>query len=112
DFGYVGTRVVKLTGANKTITNKEPACIDRQGRLKAFGSLMNLDFTNGQATCQMVLYKVELAHIDAESGALSSLAELAHGLDVEVLPADTGVASAMIDALPNPVVLNGTVNVA
>ena len=102
---------MKLSGAERTATGFKPACIDKTGVAKPFGASTVLEFVEGRASCQMVLYKVELAHIDADDGLLNSFGDTDWDLDVNVLSLGVDDSGGGLAVEPSPVGVGGEVTV-
>lgn len=67
--GYSGTKTIKFAGANVSLT---PSTSPTAGVID-FGSDVDLEFTNGEATTSMILYKAETASIMATDQAPSGI---------------------------------------
>jgi uncharacterized repeat protein (TIGR02543 family) len=105
---YTGQKTVRLSGAANADMGEIPTCLDYNNEPKQFGQDMTLNFISGQATCQMTLYKDQTpnAHIDAteQSGdSLTSTADLAYGLDVDVVASAVDLNQTILSATPNPI---------
>ncbi|MGW8185080.1 MAG: InlB B-repeat-containing protein [Candidatus Moraniibacteriota bacterium] len=105
---YTGQKTIRLSGAENANTGEVPTCLDYNNDPKQFGQDMVLNFTSGQATCQMTLYKDQTpdAHIDAtEQGgdSLTSTANVTYGLDVDVVANSANLNQTILSATPNPI---------
>jgi len=108
DATYSGTQSITFSGANPAPNASEPTCRDINGDDIAFGSPTDLEFTNGEATCQLYLYKAELAEIDVTDGTLDSTGDPSYDLDVTVSQDTFSIGDTLLDAAPNPVNFNET----
>ena len=78
---YIGDKVLNFSGANASpALPPSPSAVPTVGGIN-FGSNTTLTFTAGVASANMVLYKVETAHINTTDGTLTATA---HKLDVAV----------------------------
>jgi hypothetical protein len=80
---YTGDKNITLSGANSD-GSKIPTCTNKNGNLIDLGSPTTLTFNSGIATCDLVLYKLESAEIDATDGSVNSYADPNYDLDIDV----------------------------
>lgn len=85
---YSGVKSMIFSGPLSEGSN-HPKCKDKNDDFRTFGDGTDLEFTSGEADCEMVLYKVESTHVDVIDGAYDSFADPEYDLDVNVVRAPT-----------------------
>ena len=111
DNSYEGVKSITLSGPGASPSGSVAKCRDRLGNDIPIGSPTQLDFVNGQASCQLFLYKVETTSVDASDGTLSSAANASYDLDVTVSIASNATLQGRISASPTTAVENDLVTI-
>jgi len=108
---FSGDHTVTFSGASDSPHGHIPTCTDKDGNPIDFGMDTTLTFTDGVATCTMLLYKAEVTAIDAQTGVYNSHAEASYDLDMTVNKNTLSHAGTSIDATPSPVSVTDDVTI-
>ncbi|MBF0396996.1 MAG: hypothetical protein HQK78_09500, partial [Desulfobacterales bacterium] len=82
---YSGEKSLTFSGAaasKSPVTN--PTCLNKSNSDVTFGNVTIVDFTNGQATSTMKLYKAESASVGVSDGTINSNGDPSYNLNVTV----------------------------
>ncbi len=103
---YTGDHAITFSGATSAPDGTAPTCNGTH-----FGTATTLTFTNGAATCDMILYKREGASIDVTDGTYNSTGAEDRDLDVTVSAASVSANDTALSVSPDPVYTGGEVTI-
>lgn len=99
---YDGNKDLLFAGANEAITGQKPSCTDKDGSDIEFGQLTTLNFVDGEAKCNLKLYRKEIAQIKTEAGSINTYGDSARDLSVNVAANIMDRNLSVLSVTPNP----------
>ena len=99
---YTGDHALTFSGAADAPNGTHPKVTDKNDADVNFGSAATLAFTDGVATTDMSLYKVEAAEIETTDGTYTTTGSPNYDLNVSVTVAATNAGETSISAAPTP----------
>ena len=102
DATYDGDYALTFSGANNSPDGTHPTVKDKTNADVNFGSAATITFTNGVATTDMDLYKVENAEVETTDGVYTTTERPSYDLNVSVSAATISNADTSISASPDP----------
>ena len=111
DATYNGDFALTFSGANDAPDGTHPKVKDKTNADVNFGSAATITFTNGVATTDMALYKVENAEVETTDGTYTTTGSPNYDLNVSVTVAATNAGETSISASPDPAYANRPVTV-
>jgi uncharacterized protein with FMN-binding domain len=86
-IAYSGDKQITLSGPLNAPDGTIPTCTDNTNTPIELTNPTTLTFTNGQATCELSLYKKETTQVDATDTIIDTQGDDSYDLDIDILPA-------------------------